>query len=163
MLLKKLNTAVNVTSHIMNWVSAASVAIMMLLTCSDVILRFFRHPIPGTYEVVGFLGAVVISFSLAKTSLERGHIAVDFLVSKFSAGIQTAVDIVNSLICTVLFGLITWQSVKYALSSMNNGEVSMTLQMPVYPFIFGLSAGCGMLCIVLLLRILLIFVSTPEE
>lgn len=161
--LHKINRYVNSLSLILNWVSAASVAAMMLLTCSDVLLRFFRNPIPGTYEIVGFLGTVLVSFSLAHTSLERGHIAVDFLVTKLSKKTQTNVDRINSLVCTGLFGLITWQSFIFALNTKNNGEVSMTLQMPVYPFIFGIAAGCGMLCIVLILRFLLSFLPDEES
>lgn len=161
--LYKINRYVNSISLILNWISAASVVCMMLLTCSDVILRFFRHPIPGTYEIVGFLGTILVSFSLAHTSLERGHIAVDFLVSKLSQKAQTHVDRLNTLICTALFSLITWQSFIFALNTKNNGEVSMTLQMPVYPFIFGISVGCGMLCIILTLRFLLSFIPMESS
>ncbi len=119
----KVNKQINSVSIILNWLSAASLVAMMLLTFIDVLLRIFRYPIPGTYEMVGFLGALVVSFSLAHTSLERGHIAVDFLVSKLPAKAQRIVDRVNSLICAGLFGLISWQSVVYALSSKENGVV----------------------------------------
>ncbi|CAN2040437.1 TRAP transporter small permease [Candidatus Magnetomoraceae bacterium gMMP-15] len=147
-----------------NWVAAASVTAMMLLTCADVILRIFRCPIPGTYEIVGLLGAVFVSFSLAHTSMERGHIAVNFLVEKFSKKIQKIIDGINSLICSVLFALITWQSVIYAQSLKEAGEVSLTLQIPIYPFIYGISIGCGMLSIVLFTRCLGLFITTrnPE-
>lgn len=159
--LTKINKQVNSLSLLLNWLSAASIVTMMLLTFFDVVLRLFRHPIPGTYEMVGFAGAVMVSFSLGHTSLERGHIAVDFLVSKFPNKIQLIIDRVNTLVCTGLFSLIAWQSVFYALNTKKSGEVSMTLQMPVYPFIFGIAAGCGLLSIVLLLRFLLSF--TPDE
>ena len=71
------------SAQVFNWIAAAAVAAMMFLTCADVLLRLFRFPIPGTYEMVGFFGAVFVSFSLAKTSLEKGHIAVDFFVNRF--------------------------------------------------------------------------------
>lgn len=158
---QKINKQINTVSDILNWLAAASVVVMMLLTCLDVVLRFFRHPIPGTYEMVGFTGAILISFSLAHTSLRRGHIAVDFFVSKCSPLIQRIIDQVNSVICSTLFGLISWQSVVYAFETKNAGEVSMTLQMPIYPFILGIATGCGILSIVLALRFILSFV--PEE
>ena len=37
----------------LNGVSAAAIALIMLLTCADVVLRLFGRPIPGTYELVG--------------------------------------------------------------------------------------------------------------
>ena len=46
-------------------VSAAAIVAMMTLTCADVVLRWFRHPIKGTYELVSFLGAIAVSFAIA--------------------------------------------------------------------------------------------------
>ena len=137
-----------------NGVAAAAVVIMMVLTCADVILRFFRHPIPGTYEMVGLLGAIVVSFSLAHTSVMRGHISVEFIVQKLPKTAQIVIDGINSLLGTALFGLITWQSMLYASNLMHTGEVSLTLQMPIYPFVYGIAIGSGMLCVVLLIDFL---------
>jgi TRAP-type C4-dicarboxylate transport system permease small subunit len=135
-----------------NWIAAIAVTAMMLLTCADVLLRILRCPIPGTYEIVGLLGATFVSFSLAHTTTERGHIAVDFIVQKLPLRLQDLVDCINSIICALLFAVITWQSVVYALDLKNSGEVSMTLQMPIHPFVFGIALGCGMLSLVLFLR-----------
>jgi TRAP-type C4-dicarboxylate transport system permease small subunit len=135
-----------------NWIAAIAVTAMMMLTCADVLLRILRCPIPGTYEIVGLLGATFVSFSLAHTTTERGHIAVDFIVQKLPPRLQDLVDCINSIICSLLFTVITWQSVVYALDLKNSGEVSMTLQMPIHPFVFGIALGCGMLSLVLFVR-----------
>ncbi len=123
---------------------------MMLLTSADVILRIFRHPIPGTYEMVGLLGAIAISFSLAYTSVEKGHIAVEFLFQKFPKKVRFFISAINDFLCLFLFGLLTWQTILLASDLMQSGEVSMTLQMPIYPYVFGISIGCGLLSLVLL-------------
>jgi hypothetical protein len=34
---------------------------------------------------------------------------------------------------------------------LENGEVSLTLGIPTWPFVFGLMAGCGMLALILFL------------
>jgi len=132
-----------------NWIASLSVIAMMLLTCFDVLLRFFRCPIPGVYETVGLLGAVFVSFSLANTSMTKSHIAVDFLVQKLAQNIQDIIFCIHTLVASVLFGFIAWQSIWYALELKANGEVSSTLQIPTYPFVFGVSIGCFMLCLVL--------------
>ena len=141
-------------AEVFNWVAAAAVTGMMLLTCMDIVLRLFRRPIPGTYEVVGFLGAVFAAFSLGYTSVNRGHLAVDFIVQKLPARVQTVVDGVNAAVCAVLFGLLARQSMRYAADLRSFGEVSMTLQMPVYPFVYGIAAGCWLLVLVLAVRVL---------
>jgi TRAP-type C4-dicarboxylate transport system permease small subunit len=146
----------------LNWMAAAAIAAMMFLTCADVALRLFRRPIPGTYELVGFLGAIFVSFSLAQTSMERGHIAVDFLVQKFSPGVQKTIECISDFVCSLFFCLISWQSILYAGELNSSGEVSMTLQMPIHPFVYGIALGCGVLSIVLFLRFLMSLFAEPE-
>jgi TRAP-type C4-dicarboxylate transport system permease small subunit len=133
-----------------NTLAGAAVVFMMLLTCADVLLRLLRHPIPGTYELVGFLGTVIVSFSLALTSISKGHIAVEILVEKLPRRMQTAIEALTSLIGAALFALIAWQSLVYAADIRQSGEVSVTLTMPIYPFIYGLALGCALLVLVLL-------------
>lgn len=146
-----------------NWAAMASVTAMMLLTCADVIMRCFRRPIPGTYEIVGLLGAMFVSFSLAHTSMERGHIAVDFLVQKLSQKTCRIIDFINSFISAILFGLIAWQSFLYAGDLQTAGEVSMTLQLPLYPFVYGVALGCGLVCLTLVSRVLGIFLNSSDN
>lgn len=150
----RLDRFINLLSYRFNWIAAGAIVAMMLLTSTDVVLRLFRHPIPGTYEIVGLLGAVVIAFSLAYTSIEKGHIAVEFLVQKFPRNVQLFITAINDLLSTFLFGLIAWQSILYASDLKQSGEVSLTLQAPIYPFIYGIAAGCGLLCFVLILEFL---------
>ena len=133
-----------------NWIAAGAIVAMMLLTSADVILRLFRHPIPGTYEIVGLLGAIAISFSLAYTSVERGHIAVEFLFQKFPKKVRLFISAINDFLCLFLFGLLTWQTILLASDLKQSGEVSMTLEMPIYPYVFGISIGCGLLSLILL-------------
>lgn len=139
------------TADLFNWVAAGALVVMMVLTCCDVVLRFFRHPIPGTYEIVGLLGTVVISFSLAYTTAKKGHIAVEFIVSKFGRKTQNSIDAVNTFLALILFAIITWQSALYAVDLRTSKEVSLTVQIPIHPFVFGISAGCGLVCFVLAL------------
>ena len=61
-----------------------SLSFMMFLTVVDVIMRSFRKPIIGTYEIVGFSAAVAIGFSLPLTSWMKGHVFVDLFTAKMS-------------------------------------------------------------------------------
>ena len=138
----------------LNWLSAAGVAFMMFLTTADVILRFFKSPIPGTYEIVSFTGAVIISFALPYTSVQKGHIAVDFLVMRLPWTVRIIVNAVNAFIAMIFFAVVSWQSVEYAQSLQRSGEVSATLQMPTYPFVYGVAFGTAMLVVVLFVEFL---------
>lgn len=132
-----------------NILACVAVIAMMLLSTADVFLRLFWKPIPGTYELVGFLGTIVVSFALAFTSIEKGHIAVEILVEKLPQRAQLALEGFCDLIAALLFGMIAYQAVLYALDIKKSGEVSLTLQMPAYPFIFGIAVGCALLTLLL--------------
>lgn len=136
----------------MDAAAALAVVAMMALTVLDVVLRLFRHPIPGAYEMIGLFGALFVSFSLARTALDKGHIAVDFFMQKLPPRVQLYIDAVSAATGGVLFFYAVRYSLRYAADLKTAGEVSMTLQIPTYPFVYGIAIGCGMLSFVLFIE-----------
>ncbi|MBN1847554.1 MAG: TRAP transporter small permease [Deltaproteobacteria bacterium] len=149
--------------EVMYYIAGAAITVMMLLTCADVILRFCTtlyvkfewdviaslRPIPGTYEMVCLLGVVAAAFAMAHTSLQAGHVAVNFVVRLLSEKTQAIFEIVTGSIGFIFFAIVCWQSVEYALRAKAWGEVSMTLQLPYYPFILGIALSAFTVCLVL--------------
>jgi TRAP-type C4-dicarboxylate transport system permease small subunit len=134
----------------MYWVAGTAIVAMMLLTCADVVLRYFRRPIPGTYELVCFLGAVAVSFAMAHTSVEKGHVSVSFIVSLFPSKLQRLIECMTNLFGLFLFVLIAWQSTIYANDLYVSREVSLTLELPFYPFVYGIGFSAAVVCLILL-------------
>lgn len=145
----RLERTVTAVSGWLNHVASFAVVVMMLLSCADVAMRLIGAPIPGTYEMVGFIGTVIISFSLAHTSRQRGHVAVEFVFQRFPPRIRFITDAGGNLLGAILFGTIAWQSLAYGVDLHRSGEVSLTLQMPLHPFVFGIGVGCALLTLVL--------------
>ena len=127
---------------------------MMFLTCADIILRLFRRPILGTYEIVGFLGAIVAGFALAQTTIERGHVAVQVVVTRFSPQIQKIIYLITHVLSIFLFALLAWECVQYGNDFRASGEVSLTLRMPFYPVVYGVAFSAVVVCLVLFVDIL---------
>ena len=128
-------------------VGGVSLLFIMFLTISDVVLRFMKRPIVGTYELVCFGGALVIGFSLPYVSWRKGHIYVDFLIKSFSRRIKNGFNYVTRSLGIVLFILAGWNLIKYALDIKKSGEVSPTLELPYYPFIFAVGICCFVECL----------------
>jgi TRAP-type C4-dicarboxylate transport system permease small subunit len=150
-------------SRFLNAIAGISLTFLMLLTITDVILRGFRSPVPGTYEVVAFAGAVVIGFSMPLTSWLRGHIFVDFFILKFSQKGRDIFNIATRCLVIVLFFLIGWNMIKYAMDLQKSGEVSPTLQMPFYPVAYGVGVCCFVQCLVLVCDIVKISGGKYDE
>ncbi len=140
---------VKVISNFLNIIAGISLTFLMLLTVTDVILRSFRRPVVGTYELVAFAGAVVIGFSMPLTSWLRAHIFVDFFILRFSQKIRNIFNIATRCLVLVLFFLIGWNLIKYGMDLQKSGEVSLTLQMPFYPVAYGIGVCCFIQCLVM--------------
>lgn len=140
-------------SRWLNWAAACALAAMMFLVCANVILRRFYRPILGTYEIVGFLGAAVISFGLAYTTVKKGHVAVELVVSRFSQRIQAVIGSITSFLSLALFALLAWRSVCYATNMSRAGELSQTLKIPFFPLVYGLAFACALVCLVVLVEL----------
>jgi TRAP-type C4-dicarboxylate transport system permease small subunit len=139
---------VNWISRFLNVIAGVALTFLMCLTILDVILRFFKRPVVGTYELVAFSGAVVIGFSMPLTSWVRQHIFVDFLILKFSQKVRNIFNIGTRCLVIALFLLVSWNMWKYATDLHRSGEVSPTLQMPFYPIAYGVAVCFFVLCLV---------------
>ena len=145
------------------YAAGTAIVCMMLITTVDVLLRLavtiyartdwsvlapFR-PVAGTYELVCYLGALAAAFAMANTSLEGGHVAVSLLTRLLPKKIQAVLKIVVGSLGIVFFAIIAWRCIVYAQKLKATGEVSMTLQLPVHPFVYGVSFGAFAVCLVL--------------
>lgn len=136
-------------SSLLNWIAGSCLIAMTGLTCADVVLRLFRHPILGTYEIVGFLGTAVASLAVAYTTIERGHVAVSILVMRLSLRVQVIVHQITHLLSIALFGFLTVEFIRYGNDLKASGETSLTLTLPFYPLLYGMSFSFFIVCIVL--------------
>ena len=121
---------------------------MIFLTCTNVFLRFVWIPVSGTFELMGYFGAVLTAFTLGYTQLKHGYISVDIVVLRFSKKVQVVLHAVNHAICMVFFALVAWQILKYGTNLWETGEVTETLQIIYYPFTYGVALGCAVLSLV---------------
>jgi TRAP-type C4-dicarboxylate transport system permease small subunit len=147
---------------LLNVIAGCALTAMMLLTVTDVILRSFRMPVVGTYELVAFLGGLVIGFAVPLTSLKKGHVLVDFMVMKMPHGLRAAFHVLTRLMGLMLFSLLGWNMMKMGLDMIRTGEVSLTLQLPFYPIAFGIGIACFVQCLVLLVQLVQVIGGTYD-
>lgn len=122
---------------------------MMLLACANMVLRAVWVPVQGTFELMGFMGAVVAAFSLAFAQRQKSHIAVGLLLKRFPKIVRRLTDAATSTISCgffVLAGIETW---KWGSFLVQTNETSETLQIIYYPFVFAAAVGCFALGFVL--------------
>jgi len=153
--LKQFSGMVKGASSIMDKIAGVCIFSVMLLIVANIILRvIFSQPILGTYEMVGFLAAMGVSFALAHCALQDGHIAVSFIMERFSPKVQSIVGVLINAISLVFWTVAAWYLGKFGLAMKMKGLVSSSAEIPVYPFIYLVAFGVLGLCLVLLFKLL---------
>lgn len=135
-------------------ISGLGVISMMLITCVDVIGRFFRKPLTGAVDLVQIAGAVAISCALPYTTAVKGHVAVEFFFQKLGRRGRILVDTLARLVAASLFSVFSWRCVLYGISLRRSGEVSPTLQLPTYPYVFLTAFACAVVVLVIIHNLL---------
>jgi TRAP-type C4-dicarboxylate transport system permease small subunit len=145
----------------LNGIAGAGMVAMLALIVADIIAaKAFKWPIPGGIEMVGFLGVVVIAFSIAHTQILHGHIEVEFVTARLSKTAQKVLACIIYLFGMTLFVVLAWTSFNYAHSLQVSGEVSMTQEIPFYPFIYGITFCSISVFLVLLAQLFKTVVET---
>ena len=146
---------INTLSRIMNVAASAVLAAMMLLTVSDVVLRYFlRKPILGATEITEGMMACLAFLALAWCAAENGHLKVDLLVSRFSTRVQALVDSLTSAVGLGVVAVLTWRSLLEGMAIQKLNIVSSLVRIPAYPFYYVIALGSAMLGLVILTQLI---------
>lgn len=137
--LEQINVFLN---KILMIIGSVAVLSLMSLATGNVVLRFFFNtPYRGAYEVVGFLGAIVIAFALGYTQKRKGHIVVDILTERFPKRINRILDAINYFITMIFFAIVSWQIFVWGIKIAKSGEVSETIKIIFHPFVYCVAIG----------------------
>ena len=147
-----------------NMVASAALVVMMVLTCADVFMRYlFNHPITGTYDLVGLLGAVLAAFAMPFTMLKKGHVAVEILIQSLSRDKQLIVETFTHLLGISLFLVLVWQAIGLSRDMRAAGEVTPTLLLPFYPIVYCMAVCFFGLCLAILFNLLHIWTKRAKS
>lgn len=116
--------------------------VIMTLMFIDVMGRYlFGAPLTFAVEAVELLMGVAIAFGLALTTLNRGHITVDFLTHVNSRPLQTVLAVFSDILTFVFFAFAAWQLLRKTISNYHDGFYTQILEFPIYPSTFLMFAG----------------------
>lgn len=150
-----LERTVNRVANLLLALGGTVLTAMMVLACANMVMRgALSAPIRGTYELMGFAGALVCAFALAATQIQKGHIALTMIAGKLPQGLERAIDFTSHLACSTFFALVAWRTSIYASSLIEFGELSQDLHLPFHPFVYAVALGCAVLALALLADLL---------
>jgi len=137
--------------HILVVLAGLGVLTMVAVTCIDVILRLpgINRSLFGAYDIVKIAGALTLAATLPYTTAVKGHVAIEYFFHKLNHRGRIVVDTIIRLMGMTLFAFLSWQSFIYGLDLYRIGQVSQTLQLPVFwiPYVIGFCCGIVVLVI----------------
>lgn len=153
-MLDKTENAIKKIAGVFNLMAGAAIVVAMVLVVAHVIMRkIFKSPILGAPEFTGFLSVLIISFGLAYCLIVNAHIAVDFIVEKFSQRSRSVIDSITGIVAFAFLSFFTFQIFVHATKILNSGQLSPTTQFPFYIFIYVMGICFLVLCLAYLIKI----------
>jgi TRAP-type C4-dicarboxylate transport system permease small subunit len=136
-------------------VSGLSLFVMIGAICLDVVLRSpWVHRVTGValvgvFDIVRITGAITLAAALPYTTAVKGHVAIEYFFHKLNRTSRLVVDSIMRILSMGLFGFLGWRSIVYGLNLRRVGQVTQTLEWPI----FWLPWFIGVCCFVVVLVI----------
>jgi TRAP-type C4-dicarboxylate transport system permease small subunit len=131
----------------MAFLAALLIAGVTLLTGAEIISRqFFNSPITGALELSTYT-LVYITFLASPWVLKREkHVIMEFVINRFSPGIQARVYFFTSVLGIMVFLIIAWYGADVTLDHLKRGVRTYSdLMTPTAPLLVIIPAGSLML------------------
>lgn len=154
-LISKIEKTVHFIARWLNWMAALAIVVVMIIVCVNVLSRsLLGVPLKGTVDIVSLLGVIVIAGAIAYTQVLKGHIRITLFIDILPKPLSSIINGLVDLIGMILFSIISWQTILFAIGTYEIGELSEVLKIPVTPFAFVVSAGCIAITLVLLVDLI---------
>ncbi len=137
------------TVLLMAGITGAGVMFMALATCTDIILRFAGHPVVGVFDLVRVAGAVSMAAALPYTTAVKGHVAIEYFFQKLGKKGRIAADTFSRVVSISFFAILAWEAVQYGIKLKATGEVTPTLQLPLFWVPWIISLSCAVMALVI--------------
>lgn len=123
--------------RVLGLIAALMLAAMVLLTCIDVVGRyFFNRPLTGAFELTEHAMGALVFASLPLVALRRQHVTVDLFDRFVPSAWRRVQNVVVDLIAAACTGAIAWRLWAKAMYMHAAGETTAVLQFAVYPLVY---------------------------
>jgi TRAP-type C4-dicarboxylate transport system permease small subunit len=142
-------------SNLVAAISGVGLLALMAVMAGDVIGRyFFKHPLPGAYELVEYLMAIFVPCCVAYSAERKCHVGVDILVERLAPRTRLLVDIVTQAITIILVCVVVRQGWIGFIEALSSTMKSAVLQIPNAPFLLAVPVGFSAFAFFLFIHLL---------
>lgn len=107
-------------------IGLALLAVVFFITVEVVLRKLAGHSLQGVEEYSGYMLAILSSWGLAHTLIEKAHIRIDVAYGKLPPTAQAALDVVAILALNLVSWLIALNAYPVLLKSLANDSLANT-------------------------------------
>lgn len=135
-------------------ISAIMFGVATLIVFASAIGRYaFATPIPDAFDISRLMLAVTIAWGFASLGYHGSHIKVDLLTQWLSPAQRRVTDFIAWAVLLIFTSLLFWKLAGKTLSQFPNGEVTMDLRIPHWPFLGIIVLGLFMAIVTTTIRL----------
>ncbi len=139
--------------RLLSLVAAALIAVMIGVTCVDVVGRYLLNaPFGPAYELTQLALAALVFIALPLTTADGGHVEVDLALHLFRARVQRLLGRLAGWVSAVVLGYFAWRMVLLGLSQIHDGARTADLGLPLVPLTFLAAASCALSAVIMAVR-----------
>ncbi len=157
------------TVHVLEWTSSLAsgwmIVLLMVLSTSDVALRFITDKsIEGAYSLSEIIMVGICFFAMSYTQREKGHVSMDFLVIRLSGQKLRFAEIISSFLSLMASSLLFYRATIEAMGAVKlNLVTSGIIQWPAWPLKIVVAFGFCLLSIRVLIQLIHALTCMPEK
>jgi TRAP-type C4-dicarboxylate transport system permease small subunit len=145
----------NRASAWLNWVTVAGFVVIAIITTLDVLgTKLFNMPFLISFDIISLGGLLAVAPAIAWIQSLHGHIEVEILTRRLKPHAQAILNSVMTFLGALLFVVMTWQMIDYALTVQKTNRVTGMAEIPFFPFGYFTALCFLMVAIVLVAQFL---------
>jgi TRAP-type C4-dicarboxylate transport system permease small subunit len=139
----------------LNWVTVAAFALIAIITTIDVVgTKLVNLPLLISFDLISLGGLLAVAPAIAWIQSLHGHIEVEILTRRLAPHTQAILNSIMTFLGVLLFVVMTWQMIDYALTVQKTNRVTGMAEIPFFPFAYFTALCFLMVAIVLLAQFL---------
>jgi TRAP-type C4-dicarboxylate transport system permease small subunit len=142
-------------SQIFGFIAIVAVIVMMVMIVCDVFSRYvFNSPILGVVELTEIMMVSMGFLAVVYTTVKNAHVKVEVMTTILPDISKFILDAFYYIVSIVVLFFIVRQNFLESMEVMHRGKGTTLLDIPVFPFYSIISIGCGLVAIILFIRLI---------
>jgi TRAP-type C4-dicarboxylate transport system permease small subunit len=130
------------------WMPTVGIMVVMISTCTDIVLSLSRVSLVGLPELSSLACAFAGLFAICYCQFEKSHLAITLINRRFSPKVQAINEMVSAFFSLALCFLLAYQYLLWGISQIGSGSKSMGLDIPIYIIVLAAGVPWALLCII---------------